>query len=426
MKKIRLTDLVAPSFYSVYHNIRRNDYIHYWLKGGRGSTKSTFAAIAIVKGIMKDGDDGDHTNAIIIRRYANTLSGSVVEQVKWAIEKLGQSHLWNIPQAKLEFTYEPTGQKIIFKGADDEDKLKSSKVSKGYFKYIWYEELVQFEGMEKIRSINQSLMRGGQDFAILYTYNPPKRVKNWVNIESQVSSPDRIIHHSDYLTVPREWLGEPFLIEAEHLKKVNLAAYEHEYLGEVTGTGGEVFNNITIREITDEEIATFDRIKRGIDFGYARDPFAYGEMHYDKTRRRLYIYEEIYKVGLSNRKAFKLIQSINKDNGLIVADSAEPKSIAELNSYGLRVTGAKKGPDSVEYGMKFLEDLEEIIIDSERCPNAAKEFMNYELDRDRQGNFKAGYPDRDNHYIDLVRYALEDEMRANSRIRTLDKRLLGL
>lgn len=425
MTRVKLTDLIAPSFYKVYNSIKRNEYTHYWLKGGRGSTKSTFAAVAIVQGIMRDGAEGNHTNAIVIRRYANTLSGSVVEQIKWAIEKLGQSHLWNIPQAKLEFTYLPTGQKILFKGADDEDKLKSSKVAKGYFKYIWYEELVQFEGMEKIRSINQSLMRGGQDFTILYTYNPPKSVRSWVNTESQINSPDRLVHHSTYLTVPREWLGEPFIIEAEHLKKTKPDAYKHEYLGEVTGTGGEVFNNITIREITDEEITTFDKIKRGLDFGFASDPLHYTVCHFDKTRRRLYIFYEIQKVGMKNRVAVAEIKKENTLNGVIVADSAEPRTIAEFNDLGLRMIGAKKGPGSVEHGMKFLEDLDEIIIDDKRCPNTAREFLNYELDRDKEGNFKADYPDRDNHSIDAVRYALEDEMN-NRRLKTASKKDYGL
>ena len=411
MKKIRLSSLIAPSFYDVHDAIKKNKYTHYWMKGGRGSTKSSFASIEIVLGMMNDANKGNITHAVVIRKVKDTLAGSVVEQIIWAIEKLGVSHLWDIPKAKLEITYIPTGQKIIFRGADDPIKLKSIKVAKGYIKYIWYEELDQFSGMEEIRSINQSLMRGGDDFIALYTYNPPKSVQSWVNTESIIKRNDRLVHHSDYRDVPKEWLGEQFLIEAEHLRKVNPTAYEHEYLGEVTGTGGEIFSNVTIRKITGEEIKRFDRIKRGIDFGYAVDPFAYVVMHYDKTRRRLYIFHEIYKVGLSNRKAAQLIKKENTNNGLIVADSAEPKSIAELKEYGLRIKGAKKGPDSVDYGIKFLQDLEEIIIDGERCPNTAREFLNYELEKDKDGNFKAEFPDKNNHTIDAVRYALEDEMR---------------
>jgi phage terminase large subunit len=209
--------------------------------------------------------------------------------------------------------------------------------------------------------------------------------------------------------VPREWLGEQFIIEAEHLKTTKPASYEHEYLGEVTGTGGEVFTNVEIRKITDEEIKGFYNIRRGIDFGYAIDPFSYGVMHYDRKKKRLYIFHEFYKVGLSNRAAYDHIKGENKDNAQILADSAEPKSIHELRQYGLRVKRVKKGPDSIEYGIKFLQDLESIIIDDERCPETAREFLTYELEKDAMGNFKAGYPDKNNHAIDMVRYALNDE-----------------
>ena len=221
---------------------------------------------------------------------------------------------------------------------------------------------------------------------------------------------DTLVHHSTYLTVPPQWLGEQFLVEAEHLKEVKPEAYRHEYLGEVTGTGGEVFSNVTLRAITDEEISRFNNLRRGIDWGYAADPFAYNVCHYDKTRRRLYIFREIHKVKLSNRAAADLIKP-EAGGARITCDSAEPKSIDEVKGYGLRVVGAKKGPDSVEYGVKWLQDLEEIIIDPARCPETAREFSGYELERDREGNFKAGYPDKDNHHIDAVRYACEDDMR---------------
>jgi len=413
MKKIRLSNLIAPSFYGVHKDIKNNKYTHYWLKGGRGSTKSSFGSIEIVLGMMNDANKGSITHAVVIRKVKDTLAGSVVEQIIWAIEKLGVSHLWDIPKAKLEITYIPTGQKIIFRGADDPIKLKSIKVSKGYIKYIWYEELDQFSGMEEIRSINQSLMRGGDDFIALYTYNPPKSVQSWVNTEALFDRDDRLVHHSDYRSVPKEWLGEQFLIEAEHLKKVNPMAYAHEYLGEVTGTGGEIFNNVTIREITDEEISRFDRVRRGLDFGYASDPLHYAVCHFDKTRRRLYIFHEIHKVGMKNRVAVQEIKKENKFNERITADSAEPRTIAEFRDLGLRVVGAKKGPGSVDHGIKFLQDLEEIIIDKKRCPNTAREFLNYELEKDKEGNFKADYPDKNNHSIDAIRYALEDDMRFN-------------
>lgn len=410
--RVNLSEIIAPSFHEVHKDIKQGRHTHYVEKGGRGSTKSSFISEEIILGIMKD----PLANAVALRKVKETLRDSVFEQLTWAIEILKVEDEWDIPKSKLELTYIPTGQKILFRGADKPKKIKSIKFSKGYCKYIWYEELDEFAGPEEIRIINQSLMRGGPEFKVFYSYNPPRSIKSWVNEDVLIDRPDRLIHHSTYLDVPREWLGEQFLIEAEHLKKINEKAYEHEYLGEANGTGGEIFQNVKLRVITDEEIARFDRIRRGIDWGYSIDPFHYGVMHYDKTRRKLYIFFEIHKVNLSNRKAAELIKAENKNNAMITCDSAEPKSIAEMNSYGLRVKGAKKGPDSVEYGIKFLQDLEEIIIDPVRCPNTAREFLNYELEKDAKGNFKAEFPDKDNHAIDCVRYAMEDDMKGDFKV----------
>jgi phage terminase large subunit len=407
---IKLSDLIAPSFYCVHKAIKENRYTEYMLKGGRGSTKSTFASVEIISGMMRDAQNGEHTNAVALRKVKDTLKDSVYEQLEWAIDKLGVSDKWKCTKSPMEMVYLPTGQKILFRGADKPKKIKSTKVKKGYIKYIWYEELDEFYGPEEIRTINQSLMRGGNKFVVFYTYNPPKSSRSWVNQEAKIEKAGRLVHHSDYRLVPAEWLGPVFLVEAEHLKATNEMAYLHEYLGEETGTGLEVFRNVKLRKITDEEIKRFDRIKQGLDFGYAVDPVVFEKMHYDKTRRRLYIFYEFSGIQVSNRKLYENIK-----NHLVtetIADSEEPKSIAELKSYGMKIKGAKKGPDSVEYGIKFLaEDIEEIIIDPARCPRAAREFINYALETDRNGEVKSEYPDKDNHTIDAVRYALEDEMR---------------
>lgn len=409
---VELIQWVAPSFYRVHEYVSSNTYTHYWLKGGRGSTKSSFVSIEMILGMMAD----PQANGLALRKVGFHLKDSVFEQLLWAIDALGVGEYWLAKLNPLELVYKDTGQKILFRGADKPKKIKSTKFRKGYCKYIWYEEVDEFGGMEEIRTINQSLMRGGERFCVFYSYNPPKSQRNWVNEEVTRQREDRYVHHSTYLTVPRHWLGEQFFIEAEHLRKVKPEAYEHEYMGIVTGTGGEVFTNLTLRQISEEEINTFDHIARGLDWGYAIDPFHYTVNHYDKTRRRLYIFYEIQKVGLSNRGAAELIKKENTSNRMITCDSAEPKSIAELLSLGLHVVGAKKGADSVEYGIKWLQDLEEIIIDPVRCPNTAREFLHYELEQDSNGNFKARFPDKDNHSIDAVRYSREMEMR-NIRIR---------
>lgn len=403
---MNIKDVIAPSFYKLFWQVQRNEKTEYFLKGGRGSTKSSFVSIMIILGMMMD----PKANAVALKKVKETARESVFEQLIWAIGILGVADYWNIKVSPMTLTYLPTGQRIIFRGVDNPKKVKSGKLAVGYFKYIWYEELDEFNGMEEVRTVNQTFMRGGDVFCVFYSYNPPKSVKSWVNQESKVNKSTRLVHHSSYIDVPRKWLGDAFIIEAEHLKKVKPKAYKHEYLGEVTGTGGEIFDNVVLRTIKEDKLKEFDNIRHGIDWGYAVDPFAYGQMYYDKTRRKLYIFNEIYKVGLSNLRAAEEMKKLNPLNERITADSAEPKSIDEMHSYGLRVVPARKGPGSIEYGIKWLQALEELIIDPIRCPNAAREFSNYELEKSKTtGEWISKYPDKDNHMIDMVRYAMEGD-----------------
>ena len=404
---VKLTSLIAPSFHGLHWDILEHKHTHYKLAGGRGSTKSSFISLEIILGMMQDPE----ANAIAMRKVGRFLEESVFEQLRWAIEVLGVSDKWKVRFSPLGLSYLPFGNKIIFRGADDPQKIKSVKLKKGYFKYIWFEERSEFDGPEEERTILQSLMRGGTDYYVFYSWNPPKSINSWVNQDILLERPDTIVSHTDYRSVPKDWLGEQFFIEAEHLRDTKPKAYEHEYLGVATGTGGAVFENVTVRAITDEELSRFDRIKNGLDFGYGADPLAYIKMHYNKTRKRLFLFGEIYAVKLGNTKAAREIRKLNPLNHYITADSEEPRAIAALNELGLRVIGAKKGPGSVDYGMEFLSDeLEEIIIDPKRCPNAAREFTSYELEQDKDGNFKGSYPDKNNHTIDAVRYGMEDAM----------------
>lgn len=420
MTSVRLTDLIAPSFYGVHQAVKAGAATHFLLGGGRGSTKSSFTPTEIILGIISD----PNANAIALRKVKDTLRESVYESFEWAIDKLGVSHLFDARVSPMQIVYRPTGQKIIFRGADNPIKIKSLRLRKGFFKYVWYEEADEF-GIEDIRSINQTLLRGGDGYRVFYSYNPPRSRKRWVHDYRKSPPSGWLAHHSDYRSVPRHWLGEQFFLEAESLRERNDLAYRHEYLGEDTGTGGEVFRNLNLRRISDDEIAGFDRIKRGLDFGFAAHPTHYAVMNFDAMRRRLFIFFEIHKAGLANSPLAEGMKVENKSNRPVIADSAEPRTINELRNLGINLVPAKKGPDSVDHGMKFLEDLDEIIIDPQRCPNTVREFDGYELDPDGNGGWKAGYPDRDNHSIDAVRYALEDEMR-QAKVKIGSKSKIGV
>ena len=367
--------------------------------------KSTFCSVEIILGMLQDPD----ANAIVFRKVQSTIEQSVYSQLLWAIDMLGVRQYWHCITNPFKMIYLPTGQVIIFKGLDKAEKMKSVKTPYGYFKYLWFEELDEFAGEAEIRSVQQSVIRGGTKYFIFKSFNPPISMANWANQYVLTPRDDSYRHKSCYLDAPREWLGEQFFDDAEALKAVNERAYRHEYLGEPTGTGGEVFENLDIRQLSDEEIARFDNIFMGIDWGWYPDPFHWTKVHYDATRHNLYIYDEYRAVKESNAETWNNLVMRKGVTGsdLITADSAEPKSVGDYREYGALCRPAIKGPDSVRYGVKWLQSLNNIIIDPKRAPYTASEFSKYEYARDRNDEVISGYPDANNHSIDAVRYALE-------------------
>lgn len=405
MKAIRLSNIIAPHFWDLHQDIKRHAHTYYWLEGGRGSTKSSDISVEIPQLIIKNPE----CHAVVLRKIGNTIKNSVYPQMQWGIDALGLTDKFRFKTSPHEITYKKTGQKILFFGVDDPQKIKSIKLPFGYVGICWIEELDQFSGMEEIRNLNQSLLRGGPIFWKFCSFNPPKSQNNWVNEEKLFDDPDRLVHHSTYLGVPREWLGERFFEDAEKLKARNETAYRHEYLGEVTGTGGAVFENVEDMAMSDELVGNFDRLYYGLDFGFAVDPLAYVAMYYDAKREDLYIFDELYRQKMTNSQAAKAIK-LRISGGRILADAAEPKSIAEMSDYGLRISGARKGPDSIDFGMRWLQNRAHIYIDKRRCPNTYKEFVAYEYDRNKDGQFISAYPDANNHSIDAVRYGLSEIM----------------
>lgn len=400
----RISEIIAESYHELHRAVREHLYTHYDLSGGRGSLKSSTVSIEVILLVLRN----PKCHALVMRKVANTLRTSVYSQYLWAISKLGLDKYFTAHTSPMELIYKPTGQRIIFFGADDAGKLKSIKLPFGYIGITHFEEKDQFSGRAEIRTILQSTMRGGKLFWNFESYNPPISVSNWANEDSLENRPDRLCHKSTYLDVPREWLGEQFFTEAEILKEQNPRAYEHEYMGVPTGTGGNVFENVAVRDISNDEIAQFDRIYNGVDWGWYPDPFAFNRMHFDAARRTLYVFDEYHCNKKGNAETAKTLteeHGINPQD-MITADSAEPKSVEDYRSYGLFCRGVEKGPGSVEYSMKWLQSLCGIVIDSKRCPETAKEFLHYEYERSKEGEIISGYPDRDNHHIDAVRYGM--------------------
>lgn len=402
MSDILLSEKIGSAFYDVAHDVFHHGHTHYDFSGGRGSLKSSTVSVFVP--LLLINNPGTH--ALVLRKVANTIRDSVYAQYIWAIGELGMAAYWEAKVSPMELIYKPTGQKIMFRGADDPMKIKSIKVPFGYIAVTHFEEKDQFAGRAEIRNILQSTMRGGSVFWNFESYNPPISRDNWANKDSLEERADRLCHKSTYLQAPPEWLGEQFLAEAEHLKAKDERAYQHEYLGIPVGTGGNVFENLELREITDEEMSHFDQIYQGVDYGWFPDPFAFIRMHYDHARETIYLMDEIYQNKLTNEASGNIIIQRGYKDAYITCDSAEPKSVADYRAMGLPAKAAVKGPGSVDYGMKWLQ-RRKIVIDRKRTPNAYNEFVNYEYERNKDGDIISGYPDANNHLIDATRYALE-------------------
>lgn len=347
-------------------------------------------------------------HAVVLRKVANTLRASVYAQVCWGISAMGLTKKFRCTVSPMEITYLPTGQKIMFFGTDDPGKIKSIKVPFGYIGLLWFEELDQFSGPEEVRNVEQSCLRGGPFSFTFKSFNPPAMARNWANRYALEERTGKLVHHSTYLTTPPEWLGPRFLADAERLKEKSETSYRHEYLGEVVGSGSAVFENLKLEPIPEEMVQAFDRRIFGVDWGYYPDPWAFNGMQYDPARRALYIFDEATAYRKSNLETFGILSKHGITSAdRVIADSAEPKSVGDYKAYGLNCKGAQKGPGSVEYSHKWLQSLDCIWIDPKRCPDTAREFSEYEYERDKNGEVISGYPDADNHHIDAVRYGTE-------------------
>ena len=401
MMTCRLSDIISPAFVEPHRAVKAHEVSEVVSKGGRASTKSSWISVELVLLILKD----PQIHACVFRKYGNTLRTTVYAQIVWAIAQLGLTRKFRCTVSPMECVYIPTGQKIMFFGMDDPGKVKSIKVPFGYIGVDWFEELDQFDGPEQIRNVEQSTLRGGPFSMTFKSYNPPAMARNWANRYALEEKPGKLVHHSTYLTTPPEWLGPRFLADAEHLKATNPTAYRHEYLGEVVGSGTQVFANLQLRDIPDEEISQFDRITNGVDWGWYPDPWAWNRMHYDAARRTLYLFSELTRHRTSNQDTAALLMERIPQDELVIADSAEEKSVSDYKAFGLNCRASEKGPGSVAYSMKWLQSLATIVIDPGRCPDTAREFTEYEYERDPKTNeVLEGYPDVANHHIDAVRY----------------------
>lgn len=409
------SQFIPPVYHAAWRDMRQFGHDEYWFKGGRGTAKSTVAANRAVTLLMRDPS----ANWACYKKHQVEIEATVYAEIVKVIERLNWSDAFKFKTSPYEISVRGTGQKVFFRGLDDPGKSKGVTATRGYIQGAWFEEADQFNGQDEIDAVLQSIGRGGEHFHVIYTYNPPESPANWVNVEVGKANPHRFVLHTTYKDIPAEWLGPFFFHKMEAIRADSELRYRHEYLGEVTGTGNEIFRNVKGVRFTKEQIAAMRRKRRGMDFGQG-DPTVLLETNYVPRfvdgvdiGGTLQIFGEWYKVDARNREVY---EEIARRGLLRVAINGDPggggKSVInEMRDMGVvGIRQAYKPAGSVERGIKWMRDLQAIEIDTVECPNAYREFTQYLYDKMRDGTNRNEYPDRDNHTIDAARYSREEEI----------------
>lgn len=412
MKKVKiyLPDIVGKGYRDFWNYKGR----YLVVKGSRASKKSKTTALKLIYRMMQP--QYKDANAIVFRKTYRTLKDSCFSDLKWAIHRLSADDFWDAKVSPLEITYLPTGQKILFRGLDDPLKVTSISVDHGFLCWAWLEEAYELFNEADFDMIDESLRGAVPDQLYkqwIITFNPWNE-KHWIkNRFFDREDPDILAMTTNYMC--NEWLDASDLKLFEDMRLHNPRRYRVAGLGDWGIVEGLVYENWIERSFTLDEVRHCQTIS-GLDFGYTNDPTAFLIGFIDQDAKKIYIWDELYKKGLTNRMIYQEIQDMGYAKEKITADSAEPKSIDELREFRLRVKEANKGKDSIVNGIQFIQDYQ--IIVHPRCVNFMTEISNYTWDTDKFGK-KINTPIGDfNHLMDALRYAVESYHKKTTKVKT--------
>lgn len=410
-KNIDINWEYAGVYENFYRDFKQCRHRRYSLYGGRNSAKSTAAYQLVIETVMTEG------NVICTRRHYNTIGGSSYNHIKKLIHKAGLEDLFKFKESPYLITYKPNGYRIIFKGLDDPEKVKSTVAPIGDIVLVLFEEAQEIPNMNIPEEAISTFERGEGDdkFRALFLFNPPPNKNHFTNQELRKSSDDDhlLALYVSYKNLPPEWVGTNARKEIDRLLKYNYKLYLYRYMGEPITSEDVIFENIRIQKITDEQIdkwlADDEYLYCGLDFGYNPDPNAACMMKYDPDERILYIFKEFHAGKLNNKQISEGLEQAGFTREYKITCDNDEKTINDLRTFNWYVRSAIKGPGSKDAGFKWLQGLSEIVIDNSRCPNTATEFTEYHYTYDKFGELRGEYPEgQEDHHIAAVRYAMEE------------------
>lgn len=412
------TASLVPGCYSdMWRDIMAGGHSEYIGESGRGSLKSTIlGGVAPIMLMLKD----PRLCGVAFRQVANTLRDSILATMAAAVARMGVADDFEMTVSPMTIKRRSTGQVVLFRGLDDPEKAKSLTLPDPdmYIGFAVWEEFDQLRGLRAMRKVQQTVKRGqAPHFWTFRMFNTPPNDAHWAH-QYALQQEDRgeaLVVRCTYLDVPRDFLGEEFHADAEALREIDPEAHANEYLGKCTGRKGKVFSRLERRDVPQEERDGMKWIRCGVDWGFVTDPWVFVQVGYDRRTKTVYVLQEDKGLRLSNEiTAERIKRRLSDENGFsrrdpanrVYADAAEPKSVASYRTLGIECKGARKWPGSVVDGMKWLQTRNLIVIDKD-CPLAWREFSAYDYEKDPDGvPIEDAYPDRDNHAIDAVRYAL--------------------